>query len=264
MGCPGRDTPPAPGLAIAGTSLEHNGAATPGGFLGAAQTSPLHPAQPSWRGPPGERHRPLPTRPGHPGGGRGFRGTARTPAWPGRPRGFPGPTKAPAKPPVLGGSRRGQHGTQAEPAPVRGCTERQGQRSRPHANPHSCPAREGPGGVTSAPSPEPPTALGLERAARGLRPGRGRQTRGPGRRAVLTGTDILASAPGPRAGSGAGRLGAPVRRAAQSPPRGVPALSGFPAGSCALPAAGLSGGSSPRRACAAPPLPLPSPPRGPR
>lgn len=128
---------------------------------------------------------------------------------------------------------------------------------RPHANSHARPGKA-PGGVTPALMPGAPAALGLQRAARGLRPGREQQTRGPGRRSVLTGTDILAAAPGARAGSGAGRLGAPVRRAAQSPPRGVPLLSGFPAGSCALPAAGLSGGFGPPRACAASRRPSPS------
>ena len=124
------------------------------------------------------------------------------------------------------------------------------------------PGRPGWGDPPPHPSSGAPAALGLQRAARGLRPGRGQQTRGPGRRSVLTGTDILTAVPGARAGSGGGRLGAPIRRASQSPPAtapsGVPALSGLPAGSCALPAAGRSSGFSPRRACAAPRRPSPS------
>lgn len=109
------------------------------------------------------------------------------------------------------------------------------------------------------PSPGTPAALGLQPAARGRRPDPGAADRGPGRRSVLTGTDILAATPVAQMGSGAGRLEAPVRHAAQSPGHPVPALSGVPAGSCALPAAGLSGRSSPRCACAARAAPPPSP-----
>lgn len=106
-----------------------------------------------------------------------------------------------------------------------------------------------------------PVALDRQGAARGRRPGLGRPTRGPGRRSVLTGTDILAAAPVAQAGSGAGKLGAPVRRAAQSPrdrsqrsrgsPR-APARSRLPDG----PAAPARAAHAP--AGAAPPPPVSS------
>lgn len=124
-GCPGRDTEPAPGLTIPGTSLEHTRAAVPGGFLWAAQTSPLHPAQSSWRGVPGERHRPLPTRPGHPGGGRGSAGQHELRPGPAVPGVSPGQQRPPRSRPSWGAPG----GNSTEPAAGR-WKERQRQRDR--------------------------------------------------------------------------------------------------------------------------------------
>lgn len=107
-----------------------------------------------------------------------------------------------------------------------------------------------------------PRGIRPQPAAKDCRPGRGQRARGaadPGSRAasVLTGTDIVAAAPRAQRAAAPAGWGLGSARAAHSPRRGVPGLWRLPAGSCALPAAGRSDGSSPHRACAARPAPPP-------
>ena len=181
---------PGSGPGHPGEVPEHNRAAVLGGFQGGLR-----------------RPRPL-TRPSHPGGG------------------FPtsGRDLSPLGLAVL--VVEGVLGDSTDPSPTRLSrerTERKAGAERPASrrHPRLLPSPDARRPRWGDPQPGAPAALGLQRAARG---------RGPGRRSVLTGTDILAAAPGARAGSSAGRLRAPVCRAAQSPPRGVPALSGLPTG----------------------------------
>ena len=235
------------------------------GSKGWAQTPTAKPARArgvserNTRAPAGEapKHRKAAVPGGPRVGGRGPRPLSR----PGRLECVPGSGRA-FSPPGLATLAGGTPGGQRGPRPTRVPRERaQGKAGarRPASGSRlrllPVPYARGPGG---APSRRP-------QAARGCGPGGGKS--GPGRRSVLTGTDILAAAPGARASSGAGRRGA--QSAALSAPSAVPALSGLlrapgagsrrSRGSCALPAAGLSGRPSPRRACAARAAP---PPRG--
>lgn len=213
------------------------------------------------------------SRKADPGGGRG---PAPQPARPLQrvPGERPGPLPPPGPATLAAGTPWGPARTPPDPGPHRERAQGgRGRGGRPPGGRPGCPVRptrEGPG----RPSPAAPG-------------GAGRGQERAGRRSVLTGTDILAAAPGARAGNGAGRrgarsaaLGAPARSGAL----GAPARSGtgsrrsrgscaLPArgpgalgaarsrGSCALPAAGQSVRPSPRRACAARrPLPLGAPP----
>lgn len=195
-----------------------------------------------------------------------------------------GPAQAPPRP----GGPRGILGASSPPTPADPDVQRwrnergvnfcpQGQiRPRPDpALPGEQKQKKQKGQSRGADLEETPPTSRPEKARRGAprlpgRPwpcgaGQGRE-RPSTRRAQLTGTDILAAAPIP-----GGQAGAPVRRglACSGPPVRGRALSGLPAGSCALPAAadrptdrrtGLSGPA--RSAHARPPPLLPGPPWG--
>ena len=255
---------------------EHNRAAGPGGFPGAAETSPPHPAQLPWSGggfrASGTELSPL-------GlailmGGR-VRGAAPTPAWLGCPRGFPGPTKAPANPAVLGGLPEGtaQNPDRADfwaRIERKAGAERPAWGRRPHANPHARPRPARVGGPPTPPQLRSPRGIrpsegGARSQARpgaadpGSRPAIGthrhghldRRPRGPGRqrRRQAGGSDPprLSEPPRHRPERGPGALGAPCGLLRAPGGRTVQRLQ-----------------SAPRMRRPAPPLPLPSPPWGPR